>query len=216
AVPARAAVVSVIMVNFAYNPSPLTVNQGDTVVWTNDANALYHDAVSEGAWSSGLLAPGHSFGFKFDTPGVYDYYCTPHISVMTGRIVVQAAGTIPSSLSPRLYFPRLVGAASPTPTVVAGVPITPGASVHFTGAIYGSHLSGTVTESVWRYMLTDTNGAIYFPQGVYAAIEMNVTNPYPDAEEMLVSGSFALRNAVSGQTYPLIGDIYQESAAKNT
>src|SRR5262249_4255182 len=91
-----------------------------------------------------------------------------------------------------------------------------GASVRFTGAVYGAHLSGIVTASAWRYLLTDATGAIYTPHGVYAAIEMDVTNPGANAEELSVNASFALRDPASGQIYPLVGDIYQESAVKNT
>src|SRR5262245_61638544 len=139
------------MVNFAFNPTPLTINQGDTVVWTNNADGIYHDTVGEGVWSSALLAPGQSFSFQFNTPGVYDYYCTPHRALMTGRIIVQAAGTVPATLSARLFLPRIANPATPTATAVAGPPVVAGASVRFTGAVYGAHLSGIVTASAWRY-----------------------------------------------------------------
>jgi plastocyanin len=72
----------------AYNPSPVSVATGTTVTWTNN-DGIVHTSTSDGSgWSSGILAPGASFAFTFQTAGTFAYHCTVHPS-MVGTIVVQ-------------------------------------------------------------------------------------------------------------------------------
>lgn len=40
-----------------------------------------------------LHEPGAAVTFTFPTPGTHDYVCLPHAAVMTGRVIVQEAGT---------------------------------------------------------------------------------------------------------------------------
>jgi len=95
----------VIIQNFAYNPSQITVTAGATVTWINrdtvghtvtegtpqapkPANQRLFDS-SHGTEGTDVItiAPGQSFSFTFTTPGQYDYYCIPH-SYMTGQVTV--------------------------------------------------------------------------------------------------------------------------------
>jgi len=78
-----------------YNPSPLTVSVGSTVVWTNNDNTGH--TVTEGnpsgttpanGFDSGILAPGKTFSHNFDTAGATQYYCTLH-PTMLGEIFVK-------------------------------------------------------------------------------------------------------------------------------
>src|SRR5689334_22784938 len=88
-VSSRAATFVVRMSNFAFTPANLTVDVGDTVVWTNTV-ITGHDTVSQGVWASALLARGQTFSFTFNNAGTFNYVCTPHISFgMTGRITVR-------------------------------------------------------------------------------------------------------------------------------
>lgn len=65
---------------------------GTTVEWTN-LDGLPHtvtinsEQVEQDGVDSGLIAPGQSFGVRFDRPGSYLYACTLHPS-MRGTIVV--------------------------------------------------------------------------------------------------------------------------------
>ncbi len=77
---------AVVIKDFAFNPSTLTVKVGTTVKWTNEDSAP-HTIKSE-AFTSGNLGKGESFEFKFDSAGTYDYICGIHPS-MKGRIVVE-------------------------------------------------------------------------------------------------------------------------------
>lgn len=78
---------SVRMVDFAFNPTALTISVGTTVTWTNNGSSVH--TVTGSGWDSGQLQPGQSFKRTFDTAGTYDYHCTNHPS-MTASITVQS------------------------------------------------------------------------------------------------------------------------------
>lgn len=80
--------VAVSITNFAYDPTPLTVNVGDTVTWTNNDSTAHTVTSSDGSIQSGTLQPGQSFSFTFTTPGTFDYHCEFHAN-MSGQVVVQ-------------------------------------------------------------------------------------------------------------------------------
>lgn len=93
AAPAAAAAVNAVsIVDFSFAPSAITVRPGTTVTWTNagaqphTATALSSDPVK---FDSGIMNPGQTFSFTFDTPGVYEYYCTVH-PFMKGTVTVDA------------------------------------------------------------------------------------------------------------------------------
>ena len=78
-----------------YNPSPLNVAVGRTVLWINNDNAAH--TVTEGnpsgntpsnGFDSGILNPGQTFKHAFDKPGTVDYYCTLH-PFMLGQVMVK-------------------------------------------------------------------------------------------------------------------------------
>ena len=79
--------------NACYLPASVTVNNGDTVVWSNDDTAA-HTVTSgtptggpDGAFDSGLSLAGSSFEIVADTSGSYDYFCMVH-PWMTGNLRV--------------------------------------------------------------------------------------------------------------------------------
>jgi plastocyanin len=72
---------TISVVNNAFNPSSLTVDAGSTVTWSWSATAQDHNVVPDGTvpTTSGNLADGpHTYQFKFDNPGTYQYYCANH------------------------------------------------------------------------------------------------------------------------------------------
>jgi len=72
----------------AYNPNPTTVATGTKVTWTNN-DSIVHTSTSNGSgWDSGIMAPGASFSFTFQTAGTFTYKCTIHPGMM-GTIMVQ-------------------------------------------------------------------------------------------------------------------------------
>ena len=77
-----------------YNPSPLNVAVGRTVLWINNDNTAH--TVTEGnpsgntpsnGFDSGILSPGQTFKHAFDKPGTVGYYCTLH-PFMLGQVIV--------------------------------------------------------------------------------------------------------------------------------
>mgnify|MGYP001214008221 FL=1 len=55
------------------NPATLRIEEGDTVVWTNDDNRDHNVTADDGSFDSGTMGPGNSFSFTFDSVGNYDF-----------------------------------------------------------------------------------------------------------------------------------------------
>jgi plastocyanin len=94
---ALAATTQVSIVNFAFNPTPVTVKVGDTVNWTNTSTTT-HTTTSDGTdvccpngpalWASGNLVANAQFPFVFNVAGAYKYHCSIH-TTMHGQINVK-------------------------------------------------------------------------------------------------------------------------------
>jgi plastocyanin len=78
----------IVVKDFMFMPTPLTVKAGSTVTWTN-MDEEPHTVVSDtGLFRSGGMDTSESFSFKFDKPGTYHFTCSIHPR-MVGTIVVQ-------------------------------------------------------------------------------------------------------------------------------
>ena len=98
----------------AFDPSSVTVTQGDTIAWTYAAGephsvSAYGDGIPEGAtyWASGgfdseeaartgwengegAVQSGQSYVHTFETTGTHEYFCIPHEAAgMVGEVVVE-------------------------------------------------------------------------------------------------------------------------------
>lgn len=87
-----------------FEPQGLWVKPGQAILFLNQDAANVHSATAfhpslygrerripqaAQAWDSGLLLPGEQYELVLTLPGVYDYYCLPHLAHgMVGRIVV--------------------------------------------------------------------------------------------------------------------------------
>lgn len=71
---------------FAFMPTLLELNFGETVTWVNDDGAPHSIAVTNRATSDTVM-PGSSYSANFDLPGDYDYLCSIH-PYMTGKVTV--------------------------------------------------------------------------------------------------------------------------------
>ncbi len=89
--PAAAAHYNVQMVNYAFAPASLTVNEGDTITWTNQDTAPHTVTTTSGPASlnSPYLSKGQSWSYTFTQPGMYMYYCTVHPD-MRAEVIVRA------------------------------------------------------------------------------------------------------------------------------
>ncbi len=90
--------------DFGYNPSNVTVTQGDTVRWTNTGPSTHTSTSNSGSldpWNSGLLSASQSYQRQFNVVGNFGYHCTPH-PFMTGTITVEQATDVGSRDNPVL------------------------------------------------------------------------------------------------------------------
>ena len=74
--------------SFAFNPGTLTINKGDSIVWTNTDSAS-HTIISDSGSevSSQSLSTGQSYSHTFNTAGTYAYHCSVHPSMKASIIV---------------------------------------------------------------------------------------------------------------------------------
>lgn len=80
---------SVVIQNFAFSPSNLTVKAGTTVTWINQDSTTHTITSDNGAFqSSEDLNQGSNYTFTFSKAGTYPYHCSIHPN-MKGTIVVQ-------------------------------------------------------------------------------------------------------------------------------
>lgn len=86
-------------------PARVTIKAGETVTWKNASSDAREVAANPAAakpgtqsalppntkpFDSGLLQPGETFSYTFNTPGVYRYFCSANCSASpAGEVIVQ-------------------------------------------------------------------------------------------------------------------------------
>jgi plastocyanin len=81
----------VVIQDFAFSPSSMTVAPGTTVTWVNQDESP-HTITDQGkAFRSAALDTNDRFSYTFTQPGKFTYYCTLH-PMMIGKIIVKPAG----------------------------------------------------------------------------------------------------------------------------
>ncbi len=81
---------SVAIADFQFTPAQITINQGDTVTWTNNGPTPHSATAPDGSFDTGIFPAGQSRSHTFNDAGTFSYICTPHPQ-MQGTIVVQAS-----------------------------------------------------------------------------------------------------------------------------
>ncbi len=79
----------VVVANFRFTPSRITVPAGTTVTWIFDETGAQHNVYETSGpafFSSSSMSKGR-FEHRFTAPGTYTYICTIHPS-MKGTVVV--------------------------------------------------------------------------------------------------------------------------------
>ncbi|HEY3798996.1 MAG TPA: cupredoxin family copper-binding protein [Caulobacteraceae bacterium] len=74
--------------NFSFGPSPITVQAGATVTWTNDDDIPHTVRAVDGSFHSKAMDSGDAYSFTFAKPGVYNYFCSLHPK-MVGQVIVK-------------------------------------------------------------------------------------------------------------------------------
>jgi LPXTG-motif cell wall-anchored protein len=87
-----AATENVTISDFQFTPAQITVQQGDTVTWTNEGPTSHSATSSDGSFDTGIFSAGGSRSATFDEAGTFAYICTPHPN-MHGTVVVEASSS---------------------------------------------------------------------------------------------------------------------------
>ena len=81
--------IEISIMDYSFKIAELTINVGDTVIWTNK-DSVKHTVTSDSGDELGseLLSKDKSYSHTFNSKGEFGYHCTPH-SYMKGKIVVK-------------------------------------------------------------------------------------------------------------------------------
>ncbi|TML97975.1 MAG: hypothetical protein E6G03_01405 [Actinobacteria bacterium] len=152
AAPASAATSAVQIKSTGFAPATVSINQNDSVKWTNTDTKNHQVVANNGSFVSGILAPGKSFTHTFKSGGTFRYHDGLH-PTLTGTVTVKGA-------------PDQVTLAASAPVVKFGSQIT------LTGAVTSKKVGETVTlvalpygqttKQVVATLQTTTNGTFSF------------------------------------------------------
>ena len=109
-----------------FTPTVTNVDVGDTVKWTNSDGFPHAVVGATGEWSTPEIGAKKSSAVRFDSPGVFPYWCSYHMG-MVGAVVVgdgrpdsKAAGTGPVAVPVKNDPPSGGAAATPRAAPAAG------------------------------------------------------------------------------------------------
>lgn len=68
------------IIKFKFVPSDITINTGDTIIWTNKEKRQYHSVWFKATDEKepDYLFPDETFEKKFESTGIQQYECGPH------------------------------------------------------------------------------------------------------------------------------------------
>lgn len=75
------------IVDFAFQPSSLTVAKGTSVTWTNTGSVGHTVTADDASFTSPTIPGGATFSHTFDTAGTFAYHCSIH-SQMKATVTV--------------------------------------------------------------------------------------------------------------------------------
>jgi plastocyanin len=124
ATPATAATHSVAMRQYAYAPTGMTVDVGDTIRWTNDDTAQHDVMITNGpiSFHGPLIGKGQSWTYTFGTAGTYSYICSIHPDMKAQIVVRPKAAATTAAPAPVQLRPRPSPTAAAAPVVVTPSP----------------------------------------------------------------------------------------------
>lgn len=137
AAPRAAETKNVSVKDFAFEPKTITINVGDTIVWTNDGPAPHTVSADESdSFDSGNMDKGATFSELFDEAGTFAYYCKYHGGKggngMAGSIVVveaaAAATAVPTEAPTAAPAAPTAAPAEPTAAPTAAPAAAPPAA----------------------------------------------------------------------------------------
>jgi plastocyanin len=122
---ASTATTTVQIKSTGFVPATVTINQGDSVTWTNTDTKDHQVVSNAGAFASAILKPGKSYTHAFPSGGTYRYH---------------------DGLHPTLKGAVTVRGAPPQVTLAVSAPVAKfGAQVTLTGTVNNKRTGETVT-----------------------------------------------------------------------
>ena len=79
------------IVDFSYDPDPVTIQAGGKVIWINRDSEPHTATADDGSFDTGTLEEGKLKSESFKDPGEYPYFCEIHPQ-MRGTIEVVESG----------------------------------------------------------------------------------------------------------------------------
>jgi plastocyanin len=86
--PVQNAANTIVIKNYAFSPSTMTVPKGTVVTWTNSDGVGHSSTSDNGNWDTGIIQTGGSATARFDSAGTFSYHCSVH-PMMKASITVQ-------------------------------------------------------------------------------------------------------------------------------
>jgi len=77
--------------DFAYNPDPVTIEEGGKVIWLNEDSVAHTATAEDGSFDTGTLEEGKLKSETFKQPGTFEYICSIHPQ-MHGTVEVVPVG----------------------------------------------------------------------------------------------------------------------------
>jgi plastocyanin len=125
AAPASSATVTVSIKRTGFVPKSITINQDDSVTWTNNDTIDHQVVANGGQFASAVLPPGKSYTHPFHSGGTFHYH---------------------DALHPGLKGTLVVRGAPPQISLVASAPVVKfGTTVTLTGTVSNKKAGETVT-----------------------------------------------------------------------
>lgn len=66
------------IIEFTYQPDPVTVQAGGKVIWQNQDAAPHTATADDGSWDTGTIEKGKIGSETFKEPGSFAYFCEIH------------------------------------------------------------------------------------------------------------------------------------------
>ncbi len=181
AAPASAATTTVQIKRTGFVPATVTINQNDSVTWTNTDTINHQVVANGGSFASPILAAGKSYTHTFRNGGTFRYHDSLH-STLKGTIVVRGA-------------PDQVTLATSAPVIKYGAQVT------LTGAVSNKKTGETVTLVQLPYGQTTKQVVATLQTTSGGAFSFNVT---PQVNTTYQAQWKTLETSVVVQVQPVI------------
>ena len=181
AAPASTATSTVQIKSTGFVPAAVTINQNDSVTWTNTDTKDHQVVANGGSFASAILKPGKTYTHAFRAGGTFRYHDGLH-PTLKGTITVRGA-------------PPQVTLATSVPVVIFGTQVT------LSGAVSNKRAGETVTLTALPFGQTTKQVIATLQTIANGAFSFNVTPQVNTTYQSQWKGS---ESSVAVQVQPLI------------